>query len=416
MTTTTKNGTGTEKKTPKDVTTASSAELIGNLLAVAADGDLSGRVALNQIDEGDALYPTAMGVNALLDRVETLNREVLGTLVAAREGRFNRVVLTRGLPGHLSHVAAAVTGLVAPYAVTSASLAEAGTELRSGVSGVTGELEAFISRAKESSEALQAISEETEEISRSGMEAFSGIRDATNQVSSASTELAASVKQLTARTEASRGLEGETKDLLEKASDSSSAVGDAVGEMGAILDVIAEVTRQTNLLALNAAIEAARAGEAGRGFGVVANEVKALVSKTRDATEDIRGRIEKVAEASTTGSSAVTDLGESVVQLLDFLTEVSSTVYEQDAATREVAQAGEQTAKRVDDFNKQLEALSESTIKVKESSATIKAGNSTAEEQVVTLGELVKSVNGSISDAATAMGIDLETAGASEVA
>ncbi|MFO1151588.1 MAG: methyl-accepting chemotaxis protein [Alsobacter sp.] len=79
-----------------------------------------------------------------------------------------------------------------------------------------------------------------------------------------------------------------------RARDGVRGLGDAIGEIGAIVDLIAGLARQTNLLALNAAIEAARAGEAGRGFAVVAAEVKVLAVATKTATDQIAGLIDRV--------------------------------------------------------------------------------------------------------------------------
>ncbi|QIR15680.1 methyl-accepting chemotaxis protein [Shewanella aestuarii] len=99
-----------------------------------------------------------------------------------------------------------------------------------------------------------------------------------------------------------RGIELASKSINELARDTES--------VGSILNVITSIAEQTNLLALNAAIEAARAGEQGRGFAVVADEVRALASKTADATKEIRGVLERLKSAAvssvTTMDSAIT--------------------------------------------------------------------------------------------------------------
>jgi len=92
---------------------------------------------------------------------------------------------------------------------------------------------------------------------------------------------------------------------IELASNSINELAKDTESVGSILNVITSIAEQTNLLALNAAIEAARAGEHGRGFAVVADEVRALASKTADATKEIRGVLEKLKVAAESSVSTM---------------------------------------------------------------------------------------------------------------
>ena len=100
--------------------------------------------------------------------------------------------------------------------------------------------------------------------------------------------------------EAISKLEGE----ITQTSTKLTSLADEANNIGGILDVIRGIADQTNLLALNAAIEAARAGEQGRGFAVVADEVRSLAKRTQESTEEIQGLIERLQKG--TGEAVVT--------------------------------------------------------------------------------------------------------------
>jgi methyl-accepting chemotaxis protein len=116
-------------------------------------------------------------------------------------------------------------------------------------------------------------------------------------------------------------------------------LGQAAEQIGSVVEMISKIARQTNLLALNATIEAARAGEAGRGFGVVAAEVKALADQTARATKDISLQIAAVQKAAGRSTGQIRGIVERMKDMSSFTSAIATSVQQQAAATRSISEA-----------------------------------------------------------------------------
>ncbi len=325
---------------------------LNDLLVQAADGRLSGRIV--DVPTDDPLYSACMGLNGLLDRVELVNREVSGAMLAAVEGRYHRKFIALGVTGSFVPVAESVSKALDSLATFDrvlvagrTDIAETATSLRSEVgqrsSAVLSATEELDATARLLTEVSAVASSETE----AGLASTTAALNGSEQVASATEELSASIKEISGQADQSKDVSDRAIQQVLRARQVMQEVADSAQAVAQIVNVIAEIARQTNLLALNAAIEAARAGDAGRGFGVVASEVKELANQTRSSTKDISERIEGVSAAVERGGKAVEDISAALEQLAGYVNSISSAIYEQNAVTTEIARGAEQGVQSV---------------------------------------------------------------------
>ncbi|WP_104403016.1 methyl-accepting chemotaxis protein [Vibrio penaeicida] len=201
---------------------------------------------------------------------------------------------------------------------------------------------------------------------------------AINEMSATAESIAQNASDAAKLTEHTSANAEESKEIVSQAVNSVSALVDEVSSMSqsigtmsadtkqisTVLQVIGEIAEQTNLLALNAAIEAARAGEQGRGFAVVADEVRALAARTQDSTSQINEMLSKLRNATDNVVSAMEstrnsceNTAENTNKVMDSLNQVTDSVIEINELNALMATSADQQSQVTEEVNRNMVAI-----------------------------------------------------------
>ncbi len=210
-------------------------------------------------------------------------------------------------------------------------------EFEVNVQGIVEGVSTAASSMETTAQAMSSTAEQTNQQATAAARASDDASSNVQTVAGSSEELAASIKEISAQVARSTEIAAKAMDDAQTTNTQVESLVEAAKKIGEVVNLIQDIAEQTNLLALNATIEAARAGEAGKGFAVVASEVKSLANQTAKATEEISSQITGIQEATTGSAVAIKKIGETVAQINEISGSIAAAVEQQGAATQEIA-------------------------------------------------------------------------------
>ena len=244
----------------------------------------------------------------------------------------------------------------------AAAVDQAAGGMREAIESIRSNAAALSTAARDQIAASQQMSTDAELTSSQASRAAQAAEQVNGNVQTvaqAAESIAASIREVAEQANEAAGVATDGVRIAETTNSSVAQLGKSSEDIGNVLKTITSIAEQTNLLALNATIEASRAGEVGKGFGVVANEVKELSRETAAAADEIREKIATIRRDTEAAVGAISRIGEIINQINATQTLIAQTVEKQTENTRQIGLNANEAARGTAEIARNISGVAE---------------------------------------------------------
>lgn len=373
-------------------------------MTTIAGGDLNARLGVpDQQDLGNL----AQQVNTFVEKMQKTRTALLSTVDSLRlfgEGGSNLATRLQQqededvnrLIGHFNIFVERIQAVLSDMASTTGNVVTASENLASSTTEIS-------AGAAEMSTMINCGASAVEQLSTNLVNIASGAEEMSSTVNTVATaveEMSSSLSEVARSCSDGARMSSSADEKAKSAGETMISLNEAAAAIGKVVETISDIADKTNLLALNATIEAASAGDAGKGFGVVANEVKELAKQTAGATDEIGRLIAEIQKNTGMAVTATRDVTSMIADLDLTVQTIANAVEEQSATTNEIARAVNGASQAAEDISRNIQEastgsreVSENILGVSAASEMVKEGTETADTISRELSETARKLN-----------------------
>jgi methyl-accepting chemotaxis protein len=381
------------------------------------------RIAAQKLYNDEVNNATAVRTEMTSSKQATLRNSLIIAAVAVLTGTIIALLIVQGIRKAFSHVVASLNDIASGEGDLTQRLDESRQDevgqVASAFNSFVEKIQDLVAQVSASINQLAGVSRQMTEVSGSTMESFVRQQGEIEQVAAAMNEMTATVQEVARNADdassAAKSADNESSagnlvvqeviqsinELANEVASTSDTIHHLDGDteqIGTVLDVIKNIAEQTNLLALNAAIEAARAGEQGRGFAVVADEVRTLASRTQQSTQEIQQMIERLQSGAKNAVTAMERGQKMAAASVDKAGEAGSSLSGITAAVSQIADMNTQIATAAEEQSEVADNINRNVVTINDLSVHATGGAeqiASASAELEQLSERLQNIVGS---------------------